>query len=97
MIPNEKKCEPKSEAQRTAMMALSCNQKTISIIKSNNFQTSWWFLLSELPSFFYNRKKVELHNKVCENKDFCNVIWGSTIFHLCRCWMYNRKDWWVQK
>ena len=36
-----------------------------------------WFLLSELPSFFCNRKKLEWHKKVCENKDFCNVIMPS--------------------
>ena len=27
-----------------------------------------------MPSFFYNRKKLESHKKVCGNKDFCNVI-----------------------
>ena len=30
--------------------------------------------MSELPSFFHNRKKLESHKKLCENKDFCNVI-----------------------
>ena len=30
--------------------------------------------MSNLLSFFRNRKKIELHKKVCENKDFCNVI-----------------------
>ena len=43
----------------------------------NNFQASLWFLLSVLPSFFCNRKKLESHKKVCENKDFCNVIMPS--------------------
>ena len=57
-------------------MALSCIKKTISIIKRNNVKTSPWFLLSKLPSFFCNRK-LELHKKVCENKDFCNVIMPS--------------------
>ena len=32
------------------------------------------FLLSELPSFFCNRKTLEWHKKVCENKDFCDAI-----------------------
>ena len=32
-------------------------------------------LLSELPSFFCNRKKnSKSHKKLCENKDFCNVV-----------------------
>ena len=55
-------------------MALSSSQKTISIIKRNNFETSWQFFLFELPSFFGNRKKLESHKKVYENEDFCNVI-----------------------
>ena len=55
-------------------MVLSSSQKTISIIKRNNFETSWQFFLSELPSFFGNRKKLESHKKVYENEDFCNVI-----------------------
>ena len=29
--------------------------------------------LSELPSFFYNRKQTLSHKKLCANKDFCNV------------------------
>ena len=46
-------------------MALSCNKKTISIIKRNNYQISWWFLLSE---------KLKSRKKAYGNKDFCNVI-----------------------
>ena len=37
-------------------MALSCSKRTISIIKWNNFQILWWFVLSDLTSFFRNRK-----------------------------------------
>ena len=48
--------------------------KNIVIIKRNN----WQFLLSELPSFFCNRKKnlgcIKRHVK---KKDFCNVIMPS--------------------
>ena len=31
-------------------------------------------MLPELSSFFRNRKKRKSDKKVCENKDFCNVI-----------------------
>ena len=55
-------------------MALSCSQKIISIIKTNNF---WLFLLSELPSLF--REKIESHKKLFKNKDFCNVIMPSEL------------------
>ena len=31
--------------------------------------------MSQLPSFFCKKKKkLESHKKVCENKDFCNII-----------------------
>ena len=35
------------------------------------------FLLSELPSFFCNRKNLNGQKKVCENKDFCHAIMPS--------------------
>ena len=56
-------------------MELPCSQKTISIIKRNKFYTSCWLSFSKLPSCFCNRKKkLTLHKKVCEDKDFCNAI-----------------------
>ena len=33
--------------------------------------------MSELLSFFCNRKKFESHKNVCENKDFCSVTMPS--------------------
>ena len=30
--------------------------------------------MSELPSLFCNNKKIQYDKKVCEKKDFCNVI-----------------------
>ena len=56
------------------------------------------FLCINCPYFFRTKKRLESHKKVRENKDFCNVIIYallSTIYHLCRCWMCNRKDWWL--
>ena len=60
-----------------------CSSKITCIIKRNNIKTPWWFLLSELPSFFPNRKQRESHKKVCENKDFWNVVMpsGNTKIH----------------
>ena len=49
-------------------------KKNTCIVKRNNVKRPWWFLLSELSSFFCNRKKTrESHKKACKNKDFCNV------------------------
>ena len=37
--------------------------------------TSWWFLLSKLPSFFCNRKKkLEPHKKICEKMIFVMLL-----------------------
>ena len=68
-----------------------------------------WFLLPELPSFLWNKKKLESHKKVWENKDFCNVITSSentkmlefnqyqksdkAPFSISEDFEYNRKDW----
>ena len=58
----------------------------------NNFQASLWFLLSVLPSFFCNRKKLESHKKVCENKDFCNVIMPSEDTKIWEFNQYQKSD-----
>ena len=35
------------------------------------------FFLSESSSFFAIKKKLESHIKVCENRNFCNVVMPS--------------------
>ena len=52
-------------------MPLSCSKKAISIIKGNGF-----YCLNCLHSF-RTKSKLEWHKRVCENKDFCNVILSS--------------------
>ena len=39
-------------------MALSCSKRTISIIKWSNFQTLWWFVLSDLTSFVTEKTRI---------------------------------------
>ena len=59
-------------------IALSCSKKNICIIKRINVKTWWWILLFELPLFLQNIKnKIELHKKVCENKDYCGIVMSS--------------------
>ena len=48
--------------------------------------------MSELPSFFCNRKKPESHKKVCENKDFCNVIIASKNTEILELNQYQKSD-----
>ena len=50
-------------------------KKTICITKRNNFKTLGLFLLFELSSFlFEHNKKLQYHEKVCKNKDFCGIV-----------------------
>ena len=53
------------------MMALSCSQKTICI--NDDF-----YCLNCFHSFA-TKNKLQLHKRVCENKDFCNIIMPSIL------------------
>ena len=48
--------------------------------------------MSELPSFFDNRKKLESHKKVCKNKDFCNVIMAFKDSKILEFIQYQKSD-----
>ena len=65
MISNGKKC------QYLAVKKISALLKEIT---SNNH--GHFYCLNCLHSFV-TEKKLESHKKVCENKDFCNVIMPS--------------------
>ena len=73
-------------------MPLSCSKTTISISKTNNIKTSRWFLLSDLPSFFARENKRESHKKICENKDFCNVVMPSKDTKILEFNQYQKSD-----
>ena len=54
-----------------------------------------WFLLSELPSFFCNRGKLESYKKtrdIRENRDFCNVIMPSENTKILQFNQYQKSD-----
>ena len=55
----------------------------MSIIKSNNFLTS---------SFFCNRKKIESHKSVCENKGFCIVTMPSEGTKILKFNQYQKSE-----
>ena len=52
----------------------------------------WWFLLSELSSFYLKKKKLESHKRVCENKDFCIVIMPSQDTKILAFNQYQKHD-----
>ena len=50
--------------------------------------------MSELPSLLFSElpNKLESHKKVCENKDFCNVIMPSKNTIILKCNQYQKLD-----
>ena len=58
-------------------MALFYGQKTFSIVKKNYIKKQWGFLLSDLSSCRTKTKLQSHKNKICENKDFCNIVMPS--------------------
>ena len=48
--------------------------------------------MPELPSFFRNRKKLESQKRVCENKEFCNVIMPSEDKKMLEFTQYQKSD-----
>ena len=50
------------------------------------------YLLFELCSFFRTRNKLESCKKVCENKDFCNVVMPSEDTKIVELDQYRRSN-----
>ena len=71
MIPNGKKREAKSEGQRWHYFAEKKLPALLRGIKSKN--NGDFYCLNCLYSS-RTKSKLEFHKKVCENKDFCDVI-----------------------
>ena len=49
-------------------------------------------LLSDLPSFFHNKKETWIEYNVCENKDFCNLIMSSKNTKILEFKQYQKCD-----
>ena len=71
-------------------MALSCTKKTISIIKG--FITVIRRNITVIPDSFRTKSKLESHEKVCESKDFCNVIMPSEETKILEINQYQKSD-----
>ena len=71
-------------------MALSCTKKTTSIIKG--FFTVIRRNITVIPDSFRTKSKLESHEKVCESKDFCNVIMPSEETKILEINQYQKSD-----
>ena len=69
------------------MITLSCSEKTIGIIKRNNNE----LFLNCLHSF-RTKTKLESNKKVCENKDFCNIVIPSEDTRILKFNEYKKFD-----
>ena len=69
-------------------MALSCSKNIISIIKRNSGD----FYCFNCLHPFRTKNKLESHKKVCENKDFCNVIMTSEDTKILELIQYQKSD-----
>ena len=54
-------------------MALSCCEKFICITQRNNIKSCWRFSLFKLFPFIQHKGKLKKHEKVCNDRDNCNV------------------------
>ena len=73
-------------------MPLSCSKKTISIIKWNNINYNDDFYCLNCLNSFRTKIKLESHKKVCENKDFSNVIMASEDTKILKFNQYQKSD-----
>ena len=49
-------------------------------------------LLPKLPSFFRTKSKLNSRKRVCENKDFCNIIMRSEDAKILEFNQYQKSD-----
>ena len=69
-------------------MALSCSQKLINNIKTNNIK-KWWFLLLESSSFLFEQKTNWIAEKNMWVKRFYYAFKDTKILELCQ---YQKND-----
>ena len=63
-----------SEVQRMITMAWSCRKELSALLRGVTSKHYSDFYCLNCLHYFRTKNKLESHKKVCENKDFCNVI-----------------------
>ena len=62
---------------QTDKMALSCSKKLSALLRGITSKYYGDFYCLNSFHSFRTKNKLELHKRVCENKDFCNIIMPS--------------------
>ena len=73
-------------------MVLSCSKKISALLGGIMSKHLIDFLLSELSSFFSTENKRKSRKRVCENKDFCNIVMPSQGTKLLEFNQYQRSE-----
>ena len=58
-------------------MALTCSKKLSVLLRGITSESNGISNHLNCIHSFRIKKKIELHKKVCQNKDFCNIIMSS--------------------
>ena len=78
-------------------MALCWSKKTI-LLRGITFKRHCGFYCLNCLHSFKTENKRESHKKICENKDFCNVVMPSEDSKILKfnqnpkTWLLNKKD-----
>ena len=73
-------------------MALSCSKKLSVLLRRITSKSNGYFYYLNCLHSFRIKTKLESHKKVCENKDFCNVIMPSEDTKILEFNQYQKSD-----
>ena len=73
-------------------MALSCSEKRSALLRGITSKHYGDFYCLDCLHSFRTKNKLELHKRVCENKDFCNVIMPSEDINILEITQYQISD-----
>ena len=73
-------------------MALSCSKKLSVLLRGITSKHHGDFYCLNYLHYFETKNKRESHIKVCENKDFCNVVISSEETKVLEFNQYKKSD-----
>ena len=73
-------------------MVLTCSKKIISIIKRKTAKNNGDFYCLHCLHSFRTKNNLEPHKRVCENKDFCNIIMLSEDTKILKFNQYQKSN-----